>query len=197
MGIRQTALVTALGGFARGTRSYLVVSTVFGLIVAVLDGLFLWFVGVPLALLWGLLAFVTNYIPNVGFIIGLAPPAVLSLLQGGPRLMITVIVAYCVINFVFQSVIQPKWRSMGRKSPIGAGSQFAATCSVADGDRDAAAAPTPRRACGRPPSQVSADRAFVRRSTATSWRSTRISTSLTASERASSASQLSTRASIR
>ena len=60
-------------------------------------------------MLWGLLAFVTNYIPNVGFLIGLVPPALLALLEGGPQLMITVIVAYSVINFVIQSVIQPKF----------------------------------------------------------------------------------------
>jgi hypothetical protein len=35
----------------------------------------LWLLGVPLPLLWGLLVFITNYIPNVGFIIGLVPPA--------------------------------------------------------------------------------------------------------------------------
>jgi AI-2 transport protein TqsA len=109
VGIRRTAVVTALGGFVRGTRSYLFVSTIFGLIVAAIDAAFLGIVGVPLALLWGLLAFVTNYIPNIGFIIGLVPPALLALLEGGPRLMITVIVAYAVINFVIQSVIQPKF----------------------------------------------------------------------------------------
>jgi predicted PurR-regulated permease PerM len=76
--------------------------------VAVIDTGFLWWVGVPLPLLWGLLAFITNYIPNIGFIIGLVPPALLALLQGGPKLMITVIVAYSVINFVIQSIIQPK-----------------------------------------------------------------------------------------
>ena len=46
-------------------------------------------------------------------------------------------------------------------------------------------------------SHVSVGRGLVRRSTATSCRSTRISTSLAASERASSAIQLSTRASTR
>jgi AI-2 transport protein TqsA len=81
---------------------------VFGLIVAAIDAGFLWLVGVPLPLLWGLLAFITNYIPNVGFIIGLLPPALLALLEGGPRLMIMVIVAYSVINFILQSIIQPK-----------------------------------------------------------------------------------------
>lgn len=105
----REGVVSALAGFARGTRSYLVVSTVFGLIVAAFDTVLLWAVGVPLPLLWGLLAFITNYIPNIGFVIGVVPPALLALLEGGPRLMIIVIVAYSVINFVIQSVIQPKY----------------------------------------------------------------------------------------
>ena len=83
---RQRAdVVGALDSFVRGTRRYLLVATVFGLIVAAIDTAFLWLIGVPLPLLWGLLAFITNYIPNVGFIIGLIPPALLALLQGGPN----------------------------------------------------------------------------------------------------------------
>jgi predicted PurR-regulated permease PerM len=109
---RQRAeVVGALDTFVHGTRSYLLVSTVFGLIVAAIDTGFLWLVGVPLPLLWGLLAFITNYIPNVGFIVGLVPPALLALLEGGPRLMAVVVVAYSVINFVIQSIIQPKFVS--------------------------------------------------------------------------------------
>jgi AI-2 transport protein TqsA len=101
-------VVGALRNFAQGTRRYLLVSTVFGLIVATVDTLMLWALGVPLPLLWGLLSFITNYIPNVGFVIGLIPPALLGLLQGGPELMLTVILLYCVVNFIIQSVIQPK-----------------------------------------------------------------------------------------
>ena len=101
-------IVGALDSFVAGTRTYLLVSTIFGLIVAVIDTGFLWWVGVPLPLLWGLLAFITNYIPNVGFIIGVVPPALLGLLQGGPKLMIIVIIGYSLINFVIQSIIQPK-----------------------------------------------------------------------------------------
>jgi predicted PurR-regulated permease PerM len=99
----------ALGGFARGTRKYLLVTTVFGFIVAVLDSIALAIMGIPLPVTWGLLAFVTNYIPNVGFIIGVVPPALLGLLIGGPQLMLIVIVVYCVINFVVQSLIQPRF----------------------------------------------------------------------------------------
>jgi AI-2 transport protein TqsA len=102
-------VVSALESFAHGTRQYLVVSTVFGFIVAVVDTTFLAFTPVPAALLWGVLAFITNYIPNIGFVIGLIPPAILGLVEGGPALMVLIIVVYSVFNFVIQSVIQPKF----------------------------------------------------------------------------------------
>jgi AI-2 transport protein TqsA len=102
-------IVRALDTFAAGTRSYLVVTTVFGLIVAVLDGVALELMGVPLAVLWAVLAFITNYIPNIGFIFGLVPPALLALLTGGWPLLLAVIVVYCVLNLVIQSLIQPRF----------------------------------------------------------------------------------------
>jgi AI-2 transport protein TqsA len=102
-------LVDALGSFVRGTRSYLGVSAVFGLIVAVIDTTVLWAIGIPGAFVWGVLAFVTNFIPNIGFVIGVIPPAVIGLLEGGPGLMIAVIVLYSLINMVIQSVIQPRY----------------------------------------------------------------------------------------
>ena len=102
-------IVKALGHSAWGTRQYLLVTTVFGLIVAVLDSVALALLGIPLAVTWGLLSFITNYIPNVGFIIGVVPPALLALLTGGPQLMVIVIIVYCGINFVVQSIIQPRF----------------------------------------------------------------------------------------
>lgn len=65
--------VEAMSSFARGTRAYLSVSAVFGLIVAVIDTGALWIMGVPGAFVWGVLAFVTNFIPNIGFVIGVVP----------------------------------------------------------------------------------------------------------------------------
>ncbi|WP_448222358.1 AI-2E family transporter [Gordonia iterans] len=102
-------IAAALGSFAIGTRKYLVVTTVFGFIVAVLDAGFLWWVGIPLPLLWGLLSFITNFIPNIGFILGLIPPALLALLDGGVSKLVLVVVVYSAINVILQSVIQPKF----------------------------------------------------------------------------------------
>ncbi len=106
----RPVVVGALVHFAVSTRKYMTVSAIFGLIVAVIDVFALWLLGIPGAFVWGILAFVTNFIPNIGFVIGVIPPAILGLLQGGPSLMIWVIVVYSVINFVIQSIIQPKYQ---------------------------------------------------------------------------------------
>jgi AI-2 transport protein TqsA len=106
---QRPRLVGALASFAGASRQYVVVSTVFGLIVALIDVAALYWLDVPLPWLWGLLAFITNYIPNIGFVLGLVPPALLALLQGGVRQAVLVIVAYSVINFAIQSLIQPKF----------------------------------------------------------------------------------------
>ena len=102
-------LLEALARFAKATRTYWVVTTVFGAIVAVIDYVALLAMGIPMALTWGIFAFVTNYIPNVGFILGLIPPALLALLEKGPAWALAVIIIYVVVNVVVQSGIQPKF----------------------------------------------------------------------------------------
>ncbi|MFD7073462.1 AI-2E family transporter [Nocardioides sp. NPDC059952] len=108
LGDRFPDPVAALDNFAHGTRNYMGVSAGFGLIVAVIDGVALYLLDVPGAFVWAVLAFVTNFIPNIGFVIGVIPPALIALLDGGVGLMVTVIIVYCVINFVIQSIIQPR-----------------------------------------------------------------------------------------
>lgn len=99
----------SVADFVVGVRRYWVVSTVFGLIVAVIDTIGLMVLDVPLPIVWGILAFLTNYLPNVGFIIGLVPPALMALLANGPVTALIVVVFYSVVNFVIQSIIQPKF----------------------------------------------------------------------------------------
>lgn len=109
-GGERPSVVTSLQRFSSSVRTYFIVATIFGLIVAVIDTGALWLLGIPAAVVWGVLAFVTNFVPNIGFIIGLVPPAILGLLQGGWGLAIAVIVIYCAVNFVIQSVLQPKFQ---------------------------------------------------------------------------------------
>jgi AI-2 transport protein TqsA len=89
------------------SRRFIGVTTIFAVIIGALDTVFLIMIGIPLAALWGLLAAVCNYIPYVGFIIGVIPPALLALLGGGWRLMIIVIVVYIVLNSLVTTLLPP------------------------------------------------------------------------------------------
>jgi predicted PurR-regulated permease PerM len=109
VGQERPHLPVALSLFTQGTRSYLLVSTVFGAIVAVGDWIALAIIGVPAAALWGLLAFVTNYVPNIGFVLGVVPPALLGLLAGGWGELIAIVVVYSLLNFIVQTLIQPRF----------------------------------------------------------------------------------------
>ncbi|WP_124054466.1 AI-2E family transporter [Arcanobacterium ihumii] len=102
-------LANALAGFEKRVRHYWIISTVFGLIVAVIDVFALQYLGVPLAWTWGMWAFITNYIPNIGFVLGVLPPMAMAALDQGWEAMLIVMVVYSVINVVIQTFVQPKF----------------------------------------------------------------------------------------
>ena len=101
-------LAASLHRFGWATQQYLLVSAAFGAVVAVLDGIALWILGIPLAGVWALLAFVTNFVPNVGFVIGVIPPAILGLLVHGWKGLLAVVLVYSALNVVIQTFIQPR-----------------------------------------------------------------------------------------
>ncbi|MGO3518716.1 AI-2E family transporter [Acetobacter cibinongensis] len=76
------------------------------LVVGVLSGVGLWFIGVPLALALGVLAGLCNFIPYIGAIMG-AVPALLLALSLGTRETIMVAALYSVIQFFEGNVMAP------------------------------------------------------------------------------------------
>jgi AI-2 transport protein TqsA len=101
-------LAASLRDFAGRIGHYWLVSTLFGFAQGCANVVLLFVLGVPLPFVWGLLAWVTAYIPNVGFVLGLIPPAILALLEGGPATMLAVVIGYMLISFVLQTLIMPK-----------------------------------------------------------------------------------------
>ncbi len=89
-------------------RAFVKVSAFLGAIVAVIETILLLILGVPNAILWGLLSFFFSFIPYVGFVLALIPPAFLALVVGGWGPALIVIVGYVVINNVSDSVFKPK-----------------------------------------------------------------------------------------
>ena len=108
---RKAPVLARIRHLNSGVRRYYVVNASFGAVVAIIDGLALAALGVPAPAVWAILAFVTNFIPNIGFVIGLIPPAILALVVGGWPLALAVVAAYCVINVVLQVLVQPKFVS--------------------------------------------------------------------------------------
>ena len=102
-------LAGSLAKFVNGTQRYLVITALFGAIVGVLDAGALWLIGVPLPLVWGFFSFITNFIPNIGFVIGIIPPALLALLDSGWEDMVLVLVVYSLLNVMIQTFIQPRF----------------------------------------------------------------------------------------
>ena len=83
------------------------------LATGLLAGLLCWSVGIDFPVVWGFLAFVLNYIPNVGSALAAIPPVLLSLVQVDWRLTVLLVVGYVAINVGVGSVVEP--RIMGRR----------------------------------------------------------------------------------
>jgi predicted PurR-regulated permease PerM len=92
---------------------YLATKTVISLATGSLVALALSIIGVDFALLWGVVAFMLNYIPNLGSIIAAIPPTLLAAVQLGAGHAIAVAVVFTVINVAFGNLLEPYL--MGRR----------------------------------------------------------------------------------
>lgn len=102
--------------FANDIKRYMVIKSVVSLITGVLIGLWLFILGVDYFLLWGFLAFLLNYIPNLGSIIAAFPAVILALIQLGVGSAVLAMSGYIAVNFILGNMVEP--RLMGRKLGI-------------------------------------------------------------------------------
>ena len=87
-------------------RKYMTVLTGVNFLVGLGDTIFLLVLGVEYAFLWGLLAWFMGYIPSIGFIIALIPPALMAYAQYGLQTALVVVIGYILINGGVQNFIQ-------------------------------------------------------------------------------------------
>jgi predicted PurR-regulated permease PerM len=71
------------------------------------------FIGTDYALLWGVLAFLFNFIPNIGSIIAAIPAVLITLVQLGGFSALIVAAFYIVINITIGSILEPKVMGKG------------------------------------------------------------------------------------
>lgn len=99
--------------FITSVKNYMVIKTVISLLTGAIVSFSLWIIGVDYYLLWGLLAFLLNYIPNVGSIISAIPPVCLSFIQFGSGTALLVLGIFVAINTIVGSIIEPKFMGNG------------------------------------------------------------------------------------
>ncbi len=99
--------------FLDSVNSYLAIKTVVSLGTAASVGVMLWVLGVDYVLLWSVLAFLFNFIPNIGSIIAAVPAVLLAVVVQSPAVAGIVAIGYVAINTVFGNVIEPKFMGRG------------------------------------------------------------------------------------
>ena len=98
--------------FIKSVNSYLVIKTLVSLGTGLLIGGWLWFLGVDHFLLWAVLAFLLNYIPNIGSIIAAIPAVLMAFVQFGFGVAGLVAGGFILVNTVMGNMVEP--RLMGR-----------------------------------------------------------------------------------
>ena len=99
--------------FVIDMKSYMVIKTLINLTAGIIITLLMLILGVQYPILWGFLAFLLHYIPNIGAIIAAIPPAILALVQLGMGSALLVVAGNILIGFTIGNIIEP--RLMGRK----------------------------------------------------------------------------------
>lgn len=94
-------------------KNYLVIKSAVSLATGLIAGVWLYILGVDHYLLWGVLAFLLNYIPNIGSLIAALPAVLLSLIQLGFPTAGLVAIGYMVINTVMGNLIEPRYMGKG------------------------------------------------------------------------------------
>ncbi len=100
--------VQQLSDFKHRLQRYLVIKTGISLVTAVLVWLLLTVLGVDFPILWAILAFFLNFVPNIGSIISAIPAVVIAYLQLDGITALWVVLGYAVINVLMGSVIEPR-----------------------------------------------------------------------------------------
>ena len=96
----------------RAINKYMVIKSLASLATALCIWAWLWILGIDFAVLWGILAFLLNFIPFVGAILMMIPPVLLALVQNNIQTTLLVALGYLVANTIIGNVLEPK--IMGR-----------------------------------------------------------------------------------
>lgn len=123
---RKMSVLTEKGGaiparfsaIATEVQKYLFIKTIVSVAMGLVLGVYVAVLGVDFAVLWGLVSFLLNFVPNVGGFIAAIPPVALALVTLGPGRALAVAIGFVVTHMVLGNILEPAW--MGRRLGLSA-----------------------------------------------------------------------------
>jgi len=109
----STASLAFLNTIGNSIRHYLSIKTMTSLLTGVLIWISLAIIGVDYAIIWALIAFLLNYIPNIGSIIAAIPAILFSIIQLGFGGVIWTIIVFAAVNLIIGNIVEPKMMGKG------------------------------------------------------------------------------------
>jgi AI-2 transport protein TqsA len=108
-GEQPTTLAARFDEVTGESRQYIALTGLAGLIQAVFNLVILYVAGVDAPITWAVLFFFLNFIPGVGFLFALVPPALLALLESGWQSALIVVLGWWFVNLIGDNVIKPRF----------------------------------------------------------------------------------------
>ncbi len=99
--------------FVEKLRNYMSMKTIISVITGIVIAVALWLIGVDYPVLWGVLAFMLNFVPNIGSIIAAVPAVILTIVQLGLSPALLVATVYVAVNVIIGSVVEPRYMGKG------------------------------------------------------------------------------------
>lgn len=92
---------------------YLAIKAITSLVTGILIAVWLTLLKVDFPVLWGVIAFLLNFVPNIGSIIAAIPTVLLALVQLGGQSAMLVILGYVAVNTLVGNIWEPRMMGKG------------------------------------------------------------------------------------
>ncbi len=105
--------LAAIGRFTKSVNQYIAIKSALSLLTGFLIFIWLWVLDVDYPVLWGLMAFLLNYVPTLGSILAAIPAVLLALVQLGPFSSLLVGLGYVAVNVGVGNILEPRITGKG------------------------------------------------------------------------------------
>jgi len=109
----QSSQLKHIERFLETVKTYMTIKALVSLATGAMIYVGLLVIGVDYPLLWALLAFFLNFVPNIGSIIAAVPTVLLALIQLGPLSALFTALIYLSANMVMGNIVEPRFLGKG------------------------------------------------------------------------------------